>query len=249
MPRLAPPHSLTSDFQTFMAAQSLANRTPRAQTGSEDAVLARAVEFARWARRHARVIIATAVIAALVLGTVIYLRVNQAQREERAATELMKLERTVSTSNPQLAARDLQNFVQRFQGTTAAEEARIALAQLHLQTNEPAKAVALLKGAADDIDDSPVGPQSALLLAAAQSAAGDQKAALATYLAVADETDEEFRRTEALEQAAMLRMQTGDFGGAAELYQRLASMLEEGDPQRQLYEMRRVEAQAKAEAR
>lgn len=233
-----------------MAAQSTANRSPRSsRTDSDDAVLTRALEFAHWARTNIRLIVGSAVVIAVLLAGVIYWRVSAAGRQERASAELMQLERSVNPANPQLAIRDVEQFVRKYEGTPAAEQAKLGLAQLYLQQNQAAKAVTTLQGAEDEIEDSPTGPQAAMLLAAAQNAAGNAKAAIATYLAVAEEAPLEFRRNEALENAAMLRVQTGDFRGAAELYQRLVNATQEGDAQRPLYEMRLAEAQAQASAK
>ncbi len=102
---------------------------------------------------------------------------------------------------------------------------------------------------ADELDDSPVGVQAALLLAAAQASAGNPAEAIATYLRVADGAELGFRRAEALTSAATLRAQAGDFAGAADLYGRAVELTEEGSLERSIYEMRRAEALARAEAR
>src|SRR5690606_566113 len=101
---------------------------------------------------------------------------------------------------------------------------------------------------AERVDDSPLGPQAALLLAAAQQATGDNEGALATYMAVAEEADLRFRRVAALEAAAQLQSRLGNHAEAATLYRRLAEMADEGTPERQMYEMRLVEEEARAQA-
>lgn len=233
-----------------MSAQSIAGRSRRPSSpDSDDALLGRALEFTGWAKANVRAIVVGAVVLAALIGGLIYYRVYQEDREQRAAGAFLQLQQTAASGNIQLATRDLDQFIRRYNGTVYAEEARITLAQLHLQENEPAKAVALLEDAVENIDDSPVGPQAALLLAAAQQAAGDTEAAIGTYLQVAEEADLDFRRTEALENAAALRVQSGDFAGGVELYQRLVEAAEEGTPQHQLYQMRLAEASARAQAK
>ena len=56
-------------------------------------------------------------------------------------------------------------------------------------------------------------------------------------------------QVQALQNAAILRSGKGDFAGAAELYRRLVEMQEEGTMDRQLYEMRLAEAEARAAAK
>lgn len=233
-----------------MAAQSVASRSrPPQRPGTDDVMLARAVEFSNWARRNVRIITIAAVVALVVVGALLYYRMDRAQRLERAATEFMQLEQTVSSGNAQLAQRDLQGFATRYSGTPYADEARVALAQIHLQEGRAAEAISTLQPVADDLDGSPVGPQAALLLGAAQAAAGNRDAAVATYLRVADEAELSFRRIEGLSAAALLRIEAGDFAGAAELFGRAVELTEEGSPERSVFEMRMAEALSRAEAR
>lgn len=233
-----------------MSAQSIANRSARQRPPVEDdVVLARALEWSQWARRNLQAVVAVLAVLAVLVGGLLYYRIYRSQRQARAAAEYMQLERTVNPANPALAARDLEQFVHKYDGTTPAAEAQMALAEMYLQQNQPAKAVAVLNGAEDRIDDSPVGAQAALLLAGARNAAGDAKSAIALYLTVAEKARLDLRKEEALENAAALRSQAGEYAGAAELYQRLVELAGEGSPQQQLYRMRLAEAQARAAAR
>lgn len=228
-----------------MSAQSVAGSSRRPPSpDSDDALVVRAIEFTAWAKKNIRLIIAAAVVLTLLIGGLIYWRVYQQNRLERAAAEFVQLQQTASSGNMQLAARDMEQYVRRFDGTVYAEEARIALAQIHLQQDSATKAVEVLSGAADRVDDSPLGPQAALLLAAAHQSAGNNDAAIATYMRVADDADLSFRRIAALEAAAQLHSRNGNHAEAANVYQRLTEMAEEGTPQWQMYRMRLAEAQA-----
>lgn len=229
-----------------MSAQSLAGSSRRpSRPESEDVVIARAIEFTAWAKKNLRLVIAVAVVVAIVVGGLIYWRIYQQNRRERAAAEFVQLQQTAASGNVQLAVRDMEQYVRRFEGTVYAEEAQVALAQLHLQQDSAAKAVEVLAGAAERVGDSALGPQAALLLAAAQQAAGQNDAALATYMAVAEDAELSFRRIAALEAAAQLQSSLGNHAEAANLYQRLADMAGEGTPEWQMYRMRLVEEQAK----
>ncbi|HEV2129965.1 MAG TPA: tetratricopeptide repeat protein [Longimicrobiaceae bacterium] len=229
-------------------AQSIASRSRRPQgvTDADDVFIARTLQFSAWARRNARLVIAAAVIALVLIVGAVYYRWDQANRLERAATEFMFLEQTAASGNVALATRDIQQFIQRFDGTPYADEARVLLGQIHMQQGEPQQAVEALRDLPGRIRRSPVGVQGALLLGSAHAAAGDTAAAVATYTRVADEARLDFQREEALNSAALLREQAGDYTRAAELYRQLIGMTEEGSFERSLYEMRLAEAEGRA---
>ena len=233
-----------------MAAQPAASRKkPSAYAGSDDAFTARAIEFTDWARKNIRMIIGVVVALTLLVGGLIYYRMYKSAREERAAVEFANVEQTAASGNLPLATRDLQAYVRRYEGSSYGDEATLALAQVYLSQDSAAKAVEVLAGATDRIDDSVVGPQMALLLGAAQQGAGNVDAAIQSYLAVADEAELEMYQVQGLQNAAILRAEKGDFAGAAELYRRLVELQEEGSMDRQLYEMRLAEAEARAAAK
>jgi predicted negative regulator of RcsB-dependent stress response len=215
------------------------------QPGSDDVLLARALEFSAWARTHIRMIIAGGVLLALLVGGLIYYRMYRADREARAAAEFVEIEQTMAAGNVPIAVRDLEAFISRYGGTTYAQEAEIALAQIHLQQNEPARAVQVLQDAGTGVR-TPLGAQAALLLAAAQQAAGDRDAAVQTYLRVGEQAESRMHQVRALNNAAVLRAEAGDHAGAAELYRRLVELNEPGTMDRQLFEMRQAEAEARA---
>ncbi|HEV2145850.1 MAG TPA: tetratricopeptide repeat protein [Longimicrobiaceae bacterium] len=233
-----------------MASPSVASRTRNTSRGpdNDDIVMARAIQFSEWARRNAKIVIAVSVAALIVVGGLFYYRIYREQRAERAAVQLSQVEQTVASGNATLALRDLGDFSRRFGGTVEADQARLMQARLHLEANEPAKAVAVLQ----EMGEGPrtvVGAQGGLLLAAAHNQAGNRQAAIDAYLRVADAAQLDYLRQEALEGAALLRQQAGDFAGAAELYRRLLGTTEEGSFQRSVYEMRLAEAEARAQAK
>jgi len=231
-----------------MAAQSLASRSRRAPQGpdSEDVVLARAIEFSQWARRHARVLIVVAVLTAVLLGAFIWYRMYQADRQASAAADFMVLEQTATQVDPAAGVADLQRFIARYDGTTYANEARVVLGQIHLQQGQPQEAVPVLEEASRRIGRSPIGAQAALLLGAAYEQAANPAAAIDSYLRVSRDARFDFERRQGLSAAAALRENTGDFAGAAELYRQLVGMSEEGTMDRSVYEMRLTENEQRA---
>lgn len=229
-----------------MASPSVASRSKVSHAAdTDDVVMVRALQFTTWARRNARMVIGVAAVALVAgLGYLFY-RYSQAQTAERAAIQFMRVEQTAASGNAALATRDLQDFIRRFDGTVEADQSRLLLARTHLDAGKPREAVAVLQQV-EEGPSGPIGAQAALLLGAAQEQAGDRQAAIASYLRVADAAELEFHRQDALARAALLRQQSGDFGGAAELYRRLVGMTEEGSFDRSVFEMRLAEAEGRA---
>jgi predicted negative regulator of RcsB-dependent stress response len=234
-----------------MAAQSLASRSrrPPQAPDSEDIVLARALEFSQWAQRNARILIIVAVLAAAVVGGLIYYRSYQADRDARAAADFMVLEQTAGAADPTTAVADLQRFVTRYDGTGYADEARMAVGRLHIQQGQPQEAIPVLQEASRRMGRSPIAGQAGLLLGAAQEQAGDAPAAMDTYLRVGRDARFEFEQVQGLQAAAALREVAGDHAGAVELYRQLAGMVEEGTLERSIYEMRIAELEQQAAVR
>jgi predicted negative regulator of RcsB-dependent stress response len=233
-----------------MAAPTLASRSRRPPQGpdTEDVVLARAIEFSQWAKRNARIIIIVAVLAAISIGGLIYYRTVQAERTASAAADFMVLEQTVPQLDAATGAADLQRFIATYDGTVYADEARVLLGQIHLQEGEAQQAVSVLEPAAGRAGRSPVGAQAGLLLGAAHAQLGNAEAAADAYLSVSRDARFEFERRQALEAAAVLRADAGNYAGAADLYRDLVGMTEEGTMERSVYEMRLAEVEHRAAA-
>jgi predicted negative regulator of RcsB-dependent stress response len=232
-----------------MAAQSLASRSgrPARAPDSEDAVIARALEFSQWAQRNARILVIATILGILLIGGTIYYRSYQAERAERAAADFMALEQTAAAApDPTLVAADLERFASRYDGTAYADEARVLLARIRLEEGQIEQAIPPLEAAARRMGRTGIGGQAGLLLAAAHEQAGNLEAADATYLRVSREARFDFERQQALEAAAMLRQTAGNYAGAAELYRQLAAEAEAGSMERSIFEMRLAEAEQQA---
>ncbi len=210
-------------------------------------MLARALMVAEWARKNVTLIVVGAVAIVAVVAGFFWYRADQARRLDEAAIAFLQVEQAVQTGEDVIATRELQLFIQRHGDTPYGDEARIFLGQVHLRSGRPAEAIEALQPVVRRMEDSPVGVQAAILMATAQGASGDPQGAIQTYLQAAEAADEAFRRQEALGNAAILRQQTGDYAGAAELYSRLVQMTEPGTSDRLLFEMRLAEVEALAE--
>lgn len=232
-----------------MASTSVSSRSSRSARPlqTDDVVMARALSFAAWARTNARLIIVAAVAALLLVGGVLYYRYFKASREARAGAQFMELAQKIPVQNQSVAVTELRTFIDRFDGSRTADEARLVLARLYLQTGKPREAIPVLQSVADR--KTPLQATGTVLLGDAQAEAGDLAAAARTYQRAADVAPAGFTRQNALEQLALVREQQGDFRGAAAAYRQIIPMTEKGSPERAEMEMRAAEMEARAGAR
>lgn len=215
------------------------------QESSDDALTEKLLQVVLWAKRNLRLLaIAAVVIVVATLATFYSLNVREARRAE-ATQQLNAVRQTALSGNHALALRDLEAFIARFSGTTSADEARILMAQVSLESGEAAKAIEVLQPLARKAD-TPLGAPAAFLLAAAYEQNNNAGEATATYLRIADQAPLGYQRREALEQAARIREAEGDAANAVELYQRLVGETQEHTPERSIAELRLAEARARA---
>jgi predicted negative regulator of RcsB-dependent stress response len=229
-----------------MIRHPTARRVHRDADASDDVVAERLFALLAWSRRNARALIVTGTV--VVGGSVAAIVYGNAQRVTRAqaAARLNEVRTTAASGNQALAIRDLEAFLQRFGRTAAAQEARMLLAQLHLDAGEPAKAIEILAPMAARADQS-IGASAGILLGIAYEHNGNAQQAEATFLRVGERAAMDFQRREALEHAARLRLEQGQPDKAAELYQRLRDQAPVGSPGRAIYELRLAEVRARAQ--
>jgi predicted negative regulator of RcsB-dependent stress response len=224
-------------------ARSSRSKKSRGEPDRDDELLARAYEASSWARRNTTTLVILGIVLALVVLFVVVWVNQQGQLTERAIVQLEQIQQTVAVGDPASARAELSNYISDFAGTPYAEEARLVLAELLLQNDQPQEALAALGGSSTTLRD-PLGVQIAVLEGKAHEAAGQYDEAVATFLDVADEAELRFQRTEALADAARVRGIQGQWADAEQLYGRLLEDLPQGHPERPLYEMRRAEAAA-----
>ena len=88
-----------------------------------------------------------------------------------------------------------------------------------------------------------MGVQSAFLLGAAYEDEGRFEEAERTYMAIANRADLNFQLRDALAHAARLRRRMGNLAGAAELYEEVLTILQDG-ADRSVFELRLAEVRA-----
>lgn len=230
-----------------MARHPTARRAQRLATSDDDAFVERVLETTVWARTHQRTLLWVGVLALILAGSFLWYRNYRATLDARAAAELTVVRQTVLSGNHALAVRDLETYIEQYDGTPSAAEARLLLGQEYLETNQPQRAVEVAGQLAGDLRE-PLGPPAAFLLAAAFEAANQFDRAEAVLERVANGAPLTSHKEQALDAIARNRMERGDAAGAAQAYMRLLDLLPPDNANRQVYEMRRAEAQARATA-
>lgn len=213
------------------------------QDSSDDVFVAKVLHAGKWAERNQQLVTVLAVVLAIGVAGLLYYRSYRRSMGEQAAQQLELIYQTVAMADVEGARTELGTFIERFGGTPYEREARLLLGDLYLRDGSPQQAQAVLR----PLGDSPRAPielQAAALLAAAYEQDGQSQEAERLYLAIADRSDLDFEVRDALAAAARLRTERGDREGALELYERAIEDLEEGDPERGLFEMRIEEIRA-----
>jgi predicted negative regulator of RcsB-dependent stress response len=228
-----------------MTRHPTARRVHRQETEPDDAFVAGVLETSAWAKKHQRTLIIGGVILAVAIVSAILWLNHRSTQRELAAVEISQVRSLAQTGNTALAIRELEQFVSRFGGTPSGDEARLLLARNYMDAGQPQQAASTLQGMARNVG-SDLGVNAAMLLAAAQEATGNVQQAEETYLRVGNGGRFLFQRQEALDNVARLRLQQGNVAGAVQIYERLVNMTPEESPDRQVFELRLGEVQARA---
>jgi predicted negative regulator of RcsB-dependent stress response len=228
-----------------MTRHPTARRVHRPETTGDDAFVAGVLETSAWARKHQRLLIIGGIALAVIVTALVLWLSNRSSQRERAALEISQVRAVVLSGNTTLAIRELEQFVSRYGSTPAGREARLLLAGSYMQAGQYSEAASTVQPLSRDVD-SDLGVNAALLLAAAQEANGEPQRAEETFLRVGAGGRFLFQRQEALDNVARLRMQRGDVAGAIQMYERILSMTPENSPDRQVFDLRLGELQARA---
>ncbi len=229
-----------------MASPSVA-RTRRvpANIDSDDAFAMRAAELGDWAKRNIRRIMMVAAAVAAVLLLAIGYFLLQARKNAKASAEYLQVQ--ASTAPGAQGIQQLERFVAQYGDTNEGNEARLQLAGLYLDANQPAKALPHAREVANN--GGVLEYQGQMMLGAVLTRNNDRNGALQAYRDAADATELDFQRAEALSQAALVNETAGQWQAAVELYRQMLGDTEEGSMDRSIVEMRLAEAEARLPAR
>lgn len=226
---------------------------PSGPSDHEDAFIRALNRFIAWAQENTGVLVLVTVLVVVAVGGALYWRSYQQNLEERASAELSTLQTRIAQQArqgaPALAVTDsLQAFLQRFDGTSSAREARILLARQQIGEGRPSEAVEAIRPVVDGTrPDTPTGFAARSLLADAQTAAGDSAAAISTLDGLAQEARFSFQRHDAAADKASLLAATGRLEEARDIYRRLAEEAS-GTEAGALYAVRLGEVEARLAA-
>jgi tetratricopeptide (TPR) repeat protein len=108
----------------------------------------RAESAVEWVQANLKaVVLAVVVVLAIGTGVFLYLR-TQAIRQDRAAETLASAQDALAVMNVALAQSDLERVVTRYEGTRAAHQASVLLAQLHFEAGRYQEGLQVLDRAA-----------------------------------------------------------------------------------------------------
>jgi predicted negative regulator of RcsB-dependent stress response len=225
-----------------MASPSVARtRRPSAAVQSDDAFAMRAAEVAEWAKRNIRRIVTVAgALAVLMLLAVGYFLM---QRSNASRASVAYLELSAGNAQGPQRTTQLEAFVAQYGGTNEGKEARLELAGLYLDANQPARALPHAREVAGSGGNLKY--QGQLMLGSVLARTGDRAGAIQAYRDAAATARMDFQRAEALNQAAILQEGAGNWQGAAELYREMLKDTKEGTMDRSIIEMRLSETEAK----
>lgn len=192
----------------------------------DDAFLRAVQRSVTWLEEHRRtVILGTIAVALLVVGAVYYVS-YRSNLEDRAASEIQTIRAELASGSAADPTARLQEFVTRFGGTKAGNEARILLARLQMSNGDAGGALESVRPVLDRPADDPLGYAAATIAASAYEEQGDREQALRTLRELAAEARFPFQRREADAARARLLVESGRLEEAATIYERLAEETE-----------------------
>jgi predicted negative regulator of RcsB-dependent stress response len=225
------------------SSSTVARSRTSASLHPDDAMALRAAALSAWAKRNVRMIIAIATVSILLVGGLLVWKVSQARRSAAAAEALLSL-RANPAINTAAGTSQLSTFIDDYDGTVEADEARLMMAEGQLNAGNPRPAISALNQLANS--GSPLAAQAAMMLGSAHAQMGDRNAAIKAYEQAAEKSKLRYQRFEALGQAALQYELAGNHQAAADAYRKVLAETEPMSQQASVVEMRITEALARA---
>lgn len=217
------------------------SRTPNRPKGNaDDAFTARVLEFVAWTRKNTQLAILGLVAIVVIVGGALYYLSQRSQQLTEAATQLESIQQVALTAPVPEAAAEIESYLVRFGGTPYGIEARLLLAELHLEDENPAAAIETLLEVAPAYGES-LELQATFLLAVAYEEAERWDDARTAYEELMDRSEFTFQRREAGEGLARVLLAEGDSAAASDAFRALIELEEDGSPLQSYFEMRLAE--------
>jgi predicted negative regulator of RcsB-dependent stress response len=140
----------------------------------------------QWVRENTRIMLVAVLLVAAVVAAVILYNRSRELKSERAERALFDAQRSLVSGNQQLAQSDLQKMVSRYDGTPAAAQGAMLLAQLLYDQGKYAEGVTVLEKASASRDSKEFGSSLQALIAAGYESQGKFKDAADRYVRAAD---------------------------------------------------------------
>jgi len=217
-----------------------ARRHAQSVEEQEDVFVANVLDASKWAGDNRQMLTLSLVAVALLAAAGLYYVNFQSSVRVQSVNRLEEIQQTISIQANEDAKVQLGTFLDRFGYTPEADEALILLARLHMESGDVAVAINVLENQGPALGTG-IGIQANVLLARAYEQQGRWPDAERLYIRIADAAELDFQVVESLEDAARTRIRQLDAAGAAELFDRILSTMDESDPSRGMYEMRRAE--------
>jgi predicted negative regulator of RcsB-dependent stress response len=203
----------------------------------DDAFTSRILLFIAWAQRNTQtLIIAVVAVVVLVVGSIWFFG-QRAGTYAEAALQLEQVQQAAVAAAPEEAVAEIERYLARYGSTPYGIEARLVLAEIHLDQGDVAAAIEALRPVAPGYRD-PLRLQATFLLAVAYEQAEQWSDAVRVYGELAERAEMTFQRQEATEGLGRAHLAAGDTAAAITAFRRLAGEFEEGDPVRGYFEMR-----------
>jgi predicted negative regulator of RcsB-dependent stress response len=211
---------------------------------AEDIFVEKILETTKWAKANGQTLVLAGIVAVVVIAGSFYYFNYRTTLRDQAIAQLESVQGAVGAGAREEAEAQLYQYLDRFDGTVYALEARLILGQILLENDDPEGAMEVLAPAVREMEDQPIGLQAGFLMAAAYEEVGRAEEAERMFLRIADASEMTFQVREALSGAARIRTTAGDRSGAAELYSDVLATMEPTDPTRTYWEMRLAEVSA-----
>jgi len=225
--------------------QASSRRKAEDKKEAEDIFVEKVLETTKWAKANSQILVFAGVVAVVLIAGGMYYRAWKTTQIDRAVAQLEQVQQAVSFGEREAAKASLNQFIAAFEGTPYVLEARLLLGQVLLEDGSPGEAIDALAPAVREMDSEPIGIQAAFLMAAAYEEDGRLDEAERMFLRISNTAELTFQIREAISGAARLRAAQGNYAGAVELYQEVLDGMEAEDQERNYWDMRLAEAQAK----
>lgn len=206
-----------------------------------DQFVRKTFDWAHWAETHRNQVVVGAIAAVVLVAGFFVYRGMAADARQEAAMEYLDARQSYFAGNWQLAANDLEGFLDRHGDSGYADEARFFIGEAYYRAGDYEAAIGALEEFLDRHEDSLMAFNARLLLAQARSALGQDEAAVATYGEALEKADDDYERIRVHRELALLHESRGRPSEAVEQYRAILELESEGrefvDAQRKIAEL------------